>query len=261
MVWGKILPVLLISIAILFIVPSVLAQNAPRGPLQGTFPQSGGHTCVPTGIAVLADTADIVTLGARRIASLIIPHCSTLDATSGTSIMEGVWGLIRGVLNSSTGGTTPGRNVTITIGGFRSMGGHTIIVNLTNGSHVNLVFVGVNLNASSLNATLTGSASGGSSSGSSSNPIGGSGCGGSPIGIGFKSAFMNEGHFVILVSIDTSEPITKTFGPGQGPFVGYPVVYWDPLTNSYASGWISQDGSYFDDGMLHGKLKDSISIK
>lgn len=229
-----------------------VAQTPPQ--LQGTFVQSGPSTCVPTVLGVLADTSDITPLSAAKISSRIASFCN-LTVTSGLNVIEGVWALVRGVLNQ-TGGTTGGRNITITIGGGSSA--HTRTLNLTNGSVVHLVFTGMTLNATSINATLSGSGS--VSSGSSSGGSGGCGGCGNPVGIGYKAKGSSMGHAVIIISIDLNEPSSRSFGPG-GTHIAYPVVYWDPLTNRYTTGWISANGEHFDDGITIGKVGNSVGMK
>ncbi len=237
---------------------SALAQVLP---LQGTFTQNGPTTCAPTALGVLADTTDITPLPARAISARIISACNATINT-GISLTEGVWGLIRGVLNR-TGGTTPGSNITITINSRSSAITNTI--NLTNGSSVTLIFTGSVMNASILNTTLGGASSSGghgaSTSAGGGKPAAGCGgtCGGRPVVVGYKEKGPDIGHAVDIVGINFNEPSNHHFGP-WGTHPAYAVVYWDPRDNRHHTGWLSSDGEYFDDGMNSGKTTEYVSM-
>ncbi len=269
--------ILLIPLLSIFASAQYVPPNQ-AGPLSGSFQQTGPNTCVPTGLGVLADTSNISPWNARRIANGIITHCNA-NISQGINIYEGVWGLVRGVLNQSggitggsnssgnpprgggyngpLGGTTP--NLTISINTLTRSVAHDKIVNLTGSSgRVTLHFDGTLMNATELNRTLAGPAGGVTGGGNGGG--GGTAPGGIPVGVGYKNANFPLGHFIIVLGIALYDPETKPWGPGGSPVTTYRVLYWDPQDNALHVGDISADGTQIDSGMGPSKVSSNVKM-
>ena len=232
---------------IILLTGTVYAQSAPFGPLQGTFMQTSAITCVPTGLGVLADTADVSPWIARSIAREILGYCTIKG--KGIYLTDGVWGLIK-TLNQS-GGTTPGGNATIIIyGTMNSTKKIPLTDGSTGGGTVTLIQHARIMTGNEIGGT-TGGGSGGSTGGKTGGSTGGgTGGGGTPVGI------VAGGHFVIIVSVDLEHPSPAGSGHNK-----YPVIFWDPLTNSYLSGSITDDGKHFYDGLSWSPVKGSVIVR